>query len=340
MRRSLTPGKLALAGAALAAIVVALLVLVPAEGSYLFLPDEPHPVEPLVEVENGEEPDAEGGIYFVNVIVRRPSLFERIFPGVHDGAALVPEEELNPAGLSEAERRRTSLEVMTRSQQVAAAVALRHAGHEVEAEPQGAVVAQVLPDSPADGRIRPSDVIVGVDGERVRTLDDLQRLLRPRGPGDTVELELTREDERMTMRLRLATSQREPKRGVIGVLVEQAVDVELPFDVEIDAGNVGGPSAGLAFALGVLEELGEDVDRGLRIAVTGEIELDGDVSSVGGIAQKTVGARAAGVDAFLVPAGDNAEEARRHAGELRIVPVRTFQQALQALATLRPAPQE
>ncbi len=323
-----------MAGALLAALVVAVLLLVPADGSYLFLPDEPHLVAPLVEVEDGQQPARGGAIYFVNVIVRRPTLFERIFPSVHDGAALVPAEALNPAGLSEQERRRTSLEVMSRSQQVAAAVALRAAGYEVDAEPTGALVARVLPDTPADGRIRPADVIVAVDGKRVRTLDDLQRRLRPRRPGDEVEVELERDDERKTFRIELAASQREPGRGVIGVLVEQAVDVELPVEVEIDAGNIGGPSAGLAFALGVLEELGRDVDGGLRIAVTGEIELDGAVSSVGGIEQKTIGAREAGVDAFVVPAGDNAEEARRHAGDLRIVPVRTFQQALRALTTL------
>jgi Lon-like protease len=104
--------------------------------------------------------------------------------------------------------------------------------------------------------------------------------------------------------------------------------------VKIDAGNVGGPSAGLAFALDVLEELGKDVDRGCRVAATGEIGLDGSVGPVGGLEQKTIGAKRAGAKVFLVPAGDNAEEARRYADGLRIIPVRTFQQALRRLATV------
>ena len=121
---------------------------------------------------------------------------------------------------------------------------------------------------------------------------------------------------------------------MIGVFVEQAASIQLPIDVKIDLGNVGGPSAGLAFALDVMEELGRDVDGGHKIAATGEIELDGRVVPVGGVKQKTIAVRRSGIDVFLVPAGDNAREARRHAGDLRIVPVKTFQQALQSLATL------
>jgi PDZ domain-containing protein len=105
--------------------------------------------------------------------------------------------------------------------------------------------------------------------------------------------------------------------------------------VAIDLGNVGGPSAGLPFALQVYQELGNDVDRGNRVAATGEIELDGSVGSVGGIKQKTYGVRSSGADVFLVPAGENAATARRYAGGLRIVPVESFEQALRALETLR-----
>jgi PDZ domain-containing protein len=82
-----------------------------------------------------------------------------------------------------------------------------------------------------------------------------------------------------------------------------------------------------------MEELGKNVDQGLDVAATGEIDVDGGVGPVGGIKQKTYGARRAGVDVFLVPAGDNAAEARRYARGLRVVPVKSFQQALRALAT-------
>ena len=106
--------------------------------------------------------------------------------------------------------------------------------------------------------------------------------------------------------------------------------------MSINAGNVGGPSAGVAFALEVMEELGRDVVHGHKIAATGEIFADGSIGPIGGIKQKTIGAREAHVDAFLVPAGDNAREARKYAHGLRIIPVDTFPQALRALATLGP----
>jgi len=110
--------------------------------------------------------------------------------------------------------------------------------------------------------------------------------------------------------------------------------VRLPVPVRIDLGQVGGPSAGLAFALDIVEELGHDVDRGHRIAATGELCGDGTVFPIGGVKQKTIGAKQAGADVFIVPAGDNAAEARRYAGTMRVLPVHSFRQALRELATL------
>src|SRR5205823_8361772 len=134
--------------------------------------------------------------------------------------------------------------------------------------------------------------------------------------------------------VRSTTDPQAPRRPVIGVIVEQNAQIQLPLSVTINAGNVGGPSAGLAFALDVLEQLGKDVDHGRRVAATGQIELDGSVTAVGGIEQKTIGVRKSGIHFFLVPAGDNATEAKRFAHGVRIVPVHSFRQALRSLATL------
>ena len=132
----------------------------------------------------------------------------------------------------------------------------------------------------------------------------------------------------------------EPSRPIIGVIsscVSQTfTKVKLPVPVNIDLGQVGGPSAGLAFALDVVEELGRDIDKGYKVAASGEICADGTVVAVGGLKQKTIGARRAGIDVFLVPAGENTAEARRYAGDMRIIPVNSFRQALRALATLPP----
>jgi PDZ domain-containing protein len=196
-------------------------------------------------------------------------------------------------------------------------------------------VAAVAPGAPADGKLEPTDVIVGVDGSPVKTPDDLRRLIAEHKPGDKVKLRVraggaTRETDVGTV-----ASPEEPGRPIIGVQVEQSANIELPVKVDIDLGGVGGPSAGLAFALDVVEELRGNVDHGLKVAATGEMNLDGSVSPVGGIKQKVIGARRSGADVFLVPAGDNAKEARRHAGDLRVIPVESFRQALRKLATLQ-----
>jgi PDZ domain-containing protein len=334
VRPRLTPARLALAGLILLGVVFAILWVAPAGDTYIFLPDDAHPAEPLVTVAGSRPDDDAGGIFFVDVIVRRASLFERLWPGIREGAELVPAHAVNPTGIPERARRAGNLREMSRSQEIAAAVALRELGYAVEAEPAGAFISQVLPDAPAAGTVHPADVILAVDGNAVRTPSDLRRLVSAKPVGSEVDLRLRRGDGLLEVTVRTRADSADASRSVIGVLVEQEARIDLPVDVEIDTGNVGGPSAGLAFALALLEKLGRDVDRGHRVAVTGELELDGGVEAVGGLEQKTIGARRSGVDVFVVPAGENAAEARRHADGLRIVAVSSFQQALRRLATL------
>lgn len=274
----------------------------------------------------------EGGIYMVDILVRRASLLERLFPQIRDNASLVPEEQFNPAGVSERQRRQSSLNQMSRSQQIAVAVALRELDYDVEATPIGAEVALVLPDSPAEGKLEPGDVIVGARGERVRSPEDLRDVMEGHPPGETVELEVRRAGKVRTIELGTRADPEDARRAVVGVLVEPAANIDLPLDIKINAGDVGGPSAGLAFALDVIDELGRDIDEGRRIAVTGELDLEGNVGAIGGIEQKAAGARLIDADVFVVPE-DNAAEAREHADGLEIVAVSTFDQALAALAT-------
>jgi Lon-like protease len=301
---------------------------------YLISPDRAKPLEERVTVPN-ERRDENGGIYYVDVLVRRASLLERLLPFVRpDGSELIPKEALLAPGTSDADRVRQSRRQMTRSEQVAAAVALRQAGYKVEAAPNGVTVDQVASDVPATGKLKPTDVIVRANGTQVRTPGDLRRVVGALKPGAAVRLGLHEGKRERQVTVKTVPSRSESGRTVIGIAVSQAANIKLPLKVNIDLGDVGGPSAGLAFALDVLEELGRDVDRGYRVAATGELELDGSVAPIGGAEQKAIGARRAGVDVLLVPAGDNAREARKGADGLRIIPVDSFQQALRSLATL------
>ena len=304
-------------------------------GSYLILPDGAKPLAGKVQVEGERPADDKGGIFYVDVIVRKASLLEELIPRLRpEGSELVPDRAIVPPGSNFEERRRQNLRQMARSQQIAAAVALRQRGLHVRADPEGALIVAVAPDVPAAKQLRPTEVIVAVDGKPVLTPGDLRRLIAGRKPGASVRLRIRAGGAVRTETVKTIESPDEPGRAIVGIQVEQSAKIELPIDDDIDLGSVGGPSAGLAFALDVLEELGRDVDRGYKVAATGEIELDGDVAPIGGIAQKTRGARDAGMDVFLVPAGENARDARRQADGLRIIPVESFQQALRALATL------
>ena len=318
---------------ALALATLLVLWLVPSS-DYILLPDQAKPVEPLVTVPHEGIKVGKGGIYYVDVLVRRATILEQAFPGLHDGSTIVPAHAINPPGVNDSQRRQADLRDMTRSQDVAAAVALRELGYKVVARPTGVLVSAVDPAAPAAGKLLPTDLIVKVDGQAVLTIAQLRSAMTAMRPGDTVTYTVRRGSQVMQVALRTVAAADNPKRAIAGFAPEQSSAITLPVAVRIDAGEVGGPSAGLAFALDIVDELGPNIDRGAVVAATGEIFLDGSVGPVGGIEQKTIGARRAGAQVFLVPAGDNAAEARRFAGGMRVVPVESFRQALSALATL------
>jgi len=321
--------------AAVAAVVLGVVWFVPAS-DYLYVPNAASPVADKVKVQGEKpEPAGEGGIYYVDVNVRRATWAEQLLPFLRpEGSSLVPKQQVVPPGSSFEDRRADGLREMARSEQVAAAVALKEAGYDVPSVPRGALVEAVATDAPAAAELDAGDVIIAARGRPIRTPEQLRRSFTGVRPGDDVVLRVRGKGRVRTVTVRTVESPNEKGRAIIGIRVAQAADIKLPREVDIDLGRVGGPSAGLPFALDILQELGTDVDRGRRVVATGEIALDGAIGPIGGVKQKTFGARKAGADVFLVPAGENAAEARRYAGKLRIIPVTTFQQALSALRTL------
>jgi Lon-like protease len=278
-----------------------------------------------------------GGIYYVDVVLQKASLLQAAFKRFRpEGADLIPQNAFVPTGLTYSQQLKIDQETMKVSQRKASVVALRTLGLKFPAREGGVRVAAIDSDSHARGVLRTDDIVVAADGRKVATALDLFKALSRHRPGDVVKLGVLRGGKRLSFRIRTIADKVTPRRALIGFAPIEVVSAQLPFPVHFDLGrDVGGPSAGLAFALELLEERGRDVDHGLKIAATGEIQLDGSVTSIGGVKQKTIGARQAHVDAFLVPIdGDNAKVAERYAHGLRIVPVKNFQQALQALATL------
>lgn len=228
---------------------------------------------------------------------------------------------------------------MTESTQAAAVAALRHLGYDLDAT--GVRVAGVVPDGPTDGTVDTGEVLVGLGGRAVTDVDSLLALLDPLVPGDTVTLGVETTDGDVEERtVVLAANPDDASRGFLGLLLVTRIDV--PLDIDIDTGRIGGPSAGLMFALTIVDLLSdEDLTGGRVIAGTGEIALDGRVGPIGGIRQKIPGAieredGAPAAEVFLVPR-DNVEEARGAAvsQQITIVPIDTLGDAVAALAALR-----
>lgn len=323
-----------------AAVVLGLLGLaaalvlwwVPAN-DFLLVPDRAKPLADRVEVQGGKR-NAKGDVYYVDLFVRRIRRLEQLLPFTRpDGATVVPERAIAPDGTSDAERDRQNAADMERSEQIASVVALRALGYDVVATPRGVLVTSVSADVPAAKELKPEDVIVAVDGIPVKTPAQLRREIGRHEPGDDLRLTLHRGDKVKDVTVRTIASPVDSSRAIIGILVDQDAKIELPVDVGIDLGRVGGPSAGLPFALEIARQLGRNVTHGCRIAATGALALDGSVVPVGGLKQKTIGVRRAGVDYFLVPTGENAETAQANADGVDIIPVDSFQQALRRLAT-------
>jgi Lon-like protease len=334
--RFFTPVRLLVAGIVLLAVVG--IVYIAPSNEYILLPVTAQKVAPYVKVAGEQDDQDGGGIYYVAVEVRKASIFEKLFHSLYEGSTLVPQDEIRAPGESESQRRKVGLRQMEQSQDIAPIVAFRELGYDVDRSSPGTVIAGVAPDGPSAGKLKPQDVVVRVDGERSPSAADLRRLIRKHRPGETVRLTFRRGSRLRSVTVKTIADPEEPGRPLVGVLPDcapgTAQRVDLPMRVGIDVGQVGGPSAGLAFALDIVEELGRDVDHGHKIAATGALCVDGTVIPVGGLKQKTIGARHAGADIFLVPAGDNTNVARRYAGDMRVLPVQSFRQALHELATI------
>jgi PDZ domain-containing protein len=317
-------------------LITTLILLRIQSDKYILLPDIAHPVAPLVQVEGAHAATGPGSIYFLDVIERRATEFDTLFPWIHPDATFEPANDVVPPCSTTAEALQVQEEEMAFSQRVAATVALRRLGYHVVVHPTGVIVSQLIAGTNAPCNLQPMDVITGVDGTPTLTIAALHSALGRVRPGAVVALRLHRGGRTLTAHVRTVAIRQEPGHAFVGFSPDQAATFKLPIRVSIDAGNVGGPSAGLAFALEVMQKLGRNVTHGYRVAATGEMELDGTVAPIGGVRQKVVDAHKADVDVLLVPAGANARTARHYAKHLRIIPVTSFSQALHALATLPP----
>jgi Lon-like protease len=254
-------------------------------------------------------------------------------------AEVVPAVDIRPPGVSQEQVNQTNKRLIDESKPVAAVVGLRAAGYPVDITGQGAEVESVLDGMPAKGILQVGDIIVAVDGQPVQTTNSLVELVRRHRVGDQLSLSIQRAGQAQDVQVGTANSPSEPGTPIVGVTISTYLfEVRMPFPVDIQSDNVGGPSAGFMFALGILDAVTDgDLTRGYYVAGTGTIAQDGKVGAVGGAAEKALAAEQDGAQLFLVPR-DDYEEAKRWVQHIQLVPIDRFEDGVRALCALQPLP--
>ena len=284
---------------------------------------------PVIDIEGTQVFPTDGHLDLTTVGVQ-PSLtlLEALRGWFDRDLAVVPRDVVYPPGKTSAEVNAENTASMVRSQSTATTAAARQLGIKTVRVEVGAVA----DGSPAAGRLAPGDVLVSVDGSPVTDEARLRALITEGGVGRVLPVRYERKGVAATTTITTAGSAEDASRPVIGIT---PVGV-LPFTVDISLEEVGGPSAGLMFTLGILDKLGAgSLTGGTFIAGTGEITADGLVGPIGGIPQKLIAARAKGAVAFLVPEGNCAEAATRAPAGLALLKVATLAEALKGLEALR-----
>ncbi len=339
-----------------AAVVAGFVIRVPyttiAPGDALSLPSR-------VSIEGTRTyPDARGDIRFLFVReANHVNVWRYLQARVDSDIDLVKDAVVNPGRLTPEQANQQGLQAMADAKTAATVVALRTAGYQVNAAP-GLTVHDLTPGMPAIKVLRWGDVIVSIDGKKVTALNDLSAAIAKGKVGDKLPLVVLRDGKRLDLTLEIGEFPQRPDiskdlvghKGVGVVLLSR---VTFPVKVTVDTTNIGGPSAGLAMSLAILDDLTPgNLTGGTRVAVTGTIDSAGNVGEIGGIEQKVVSARAAGVTLFIVPRcspndlpqylasckADLAKVAKRAGSKISVKPVSTFAEALQVLRAAGGAP--
>ncbi|WP_421120992.1 PDZ domain-containing protein [Aquihabitans daechungensis] len=324
-------------GLLLGAVVVVSLMRVP---YVVFTPGSARSVVPLVTVREKpggpavtEDAASEDLLYVTVTSKVEPSGIIALLGWFDDKAQVEPSEPLL-GDQSNEENRALNLALMTDSQDKAKVVALERLGYEVEKTPIGSFLEDVDPSYPAADVLKPGMTVVGAAGKPITSTDELVAAITERKPGDELDLSVIPLEggDPADVTATLAEREGEPGVAALGVSPVDRFRYGFPVDIRIDTGKVGGPSAGLAFTLAILDRLTPgSLTGGDRMAITGTIELDGSVGPVGGVAHKTEAAISEGAEVFLVPPEEfeQAKEASR--GRIAIEQVRTLDDALAAL---------
>ncbi|MEV0389850.1 PDZ domain-containing protein [Nonomuraea sp. NPDC050643] len=290
--------------------------------------------KPVISIKGRETYPTSGALSLVTVAYQggpaaKIDLLTALRGWLDPTVAVVPQETIFAPNRDPKEVEEENTVEMTNSQDSATAAALT----ELKI-PYSMVVGVVSTEKgkPADGKLRKDDEINSVDGKPATDVNVVSDAVKAHKPGDSVRFTVTRGKEKVDVTLQTVAG---PKgQPLVGVLMQ--AKYKFPFDVDINVGDVGGPSAGLMFSLGILDKLTPGpLTGGKQIAGTGTIEPTGKVGPIGGIAQKMVGAKKSGATIFLTPADNCAEAMKAVPDGLRLVRADTMHDAVLAVDALR-----
>jgi len=344
-----------LAGAAVLAVLAAVASRIELP-YYALSPGDASPVAPLVKVPPAHAHRVHGNLLLTDVLLSQVSLLDYLPDRWSSDTTVVPASEVLGPATPPAQLTAQGYLEMAQSQSAAKAAALRRLGYAVPERDAGALVFAVQPRSPASTVLQVAQIVTAVGPTPTPNTCAFVSALHSYGPGDTVTLSVEQSTVtpnaiivpgrvvEKSVRLGRAKSGGTssgcpgvtgPNRAYLGVEVETQQSFSYPIPVTIDTTDIGGPSAGLAMTLGVMDKLyNGDLTGGEVVAATGTIDPSGAVGDVGGVAQKTVAVERAGARAFLVPPEEYKVAKSKASSSLRVYSVSTLNQALGVLHRL------
>ncbi|HEX9235925.1 MAG TPA: S16 family serine protease [Actinomycetota bacterium] len=303
---------------------------------FVLSPGPAEDVEPLIHLTGPGTYPSHGRLLLTAIEFRSTNIYGLVRGWADPTESVVPQADILGPGQSEAQEARVAISEMDTSKIDAAVVALsRFAGYPRRHRP-GALVEEVFPNTPAEGELFAGDLVTAVDGTPVHGPEDLGMRIRRAGPGTPLHLTVQGRPGGVTHVTVAPAVIR--VQGTDHVVIGVVLVRNFPFPLTIESGEIGGPSAGLMWTLGLIDLLTPgDLTRGRTIAGTGAIDLRGRVYPIGGVEEKVVAAERAGARIFFAPVQD-APAARRVAHGITVVPVRTYLDALAYLLNRPPLP--
>lgn len=308
---------------------------------YVISPGSARQVDDLIKVSAPGQAHPPKGKVLLTTVSLGPvrNVYDAIGGWLDPAVDVVPEREILGPVTDPKQYNQQNIQAMSDSKEVAEYVAFKKLGYQVAVHGDGALVVGVVPGTGAAAALEPGDVIVSADGAPVRLAEDLVASIKKKKPGDRIHLQVRRasDPKGAPREVDVTLSARRDGTPLLGITQQTwRQRFDFPFKVDIDSGQIGGPSAGLAFTLAVLDVLTPgEMTGGVPIAATGTIEPDGSVGPVGGVAQKTIAVERSGAKLFLVPSEEYAIAHARAGRRLRVERCDSIDDALRILATLR-----